>query len=316
MTYGDGPAGAAAVAALGPGARSVSGAELLSADLKQLFEGLDTVVHLASSSTEPLAATRRVLDAVADAGVDRLVLVTSALVYGALPSKPVPLTDEAPLRPNPGFEPAVALGEVERLASDWKDAHPSAALVVLRPAPVVADESGWLAPMLAAARAVPVADDVPPAQFLHLDDLVDAVTVAVTSGIEGTCNVAPEGWLAGAEVGALDGRPSVRLPGRIAERIARWRWRAGMSPTPPGLLPWTVHPWVVASDRLRAAGWVPSHSNAEAFVAGHPPAPWATVSPKRRQEISLAVSVAGIAAAAGGAFAAARRLRSTRARRG
>ncbi|MDQ3293795.1 MAG: hypothetical protein M3527_05015, partial [Actinomycetota bacterium] len=78
------------------------------------------------------------------------------------------------------------------------------------------------------------------------------------------------------------------------------------------LLPWTIDPWVVASDRLRGAGWAPTHSNAEAFVAAHPPAPWATVSPKRRQEISLGLSVVVIGAAALGAYAGIRRFVNAR----
>lgn len=287
----------------------VGAAELGSPELKRSLHGVDVVVHLASATDDPLPATRAVLDAAGDAR--HLVVVTSALVYGAWPTNPVPLTEDAPLRPNPGFEPAVALGEVERLAAVWRDDHPGASVCVLRPAPPVAeDDEGWLAPMLAAARGVPVGEDDPPGQYVHLDDLAAAVAVAVERRLDGAFNVAPEGWVPGEDLRALQGGPRVRLPGRIAERVARWRWRAGMSPTPPGLLPWTCHPWVVASDRLRAHGWDSTQTNEEAFVAAHRPPPWATVSPRRRQEIALGASVAGALGLAGGAVAVVRRLRA------
>jgi len=33
-------------------------------------------------------------------------------------------------------------------------------------------------------------------------------------------------------------------------------------------VPYLVHPWVVANDRLRAAGWRPNHTNEEAIIEG------------------------------------------------
>ncbi len=82
-----------------------------------------------------------------------------------------------------------------------------------------------------------------------------------------------------------------------------------MAPTPPALLPYTVFPWVVANDRLRADGWVPAASNEEAFVASHRAGPWATLSPRRRQELALAVSGVAIVGAAVGVVALVRRRR-------
>jgi hypothetical protein len=60
-------------------------------------------------------------------------------------------------------------------------------------------------------------------------------------------------------------------------------------------------PWVVANDKLKAAGWTPAYSNEEAFVAGHRPTPWSTLSPQRRQEVILGASVAAIGATVAGA---------------
>jgi len=316
VTHGDSVVGARLVTELGAlgAVTGVAADELVAGDLKRALEPIETVVHLASATTGPLEGTRRVLDAAGDAACAHLVVVTSALVYGAWPTNPVPLTEDAGLRPNPGFEPAVLLAEVERLVAEWHDAHPAAVVTILRPAPVVAEgEAGWLAPMLAAVRGVPVGDDDPPGQFVHLDDLASAVVRVVTDRLPGVFNVAPEGWIDGDALRALQGGPRLRLPGRVAERVASWRFRAGMSPTPPGLLPWTTAPWVVAADRLRATGWTAAHSNEEAFVAGHRASPWATVSPRRRQEIALGAS-AGVAALAVTAVTVAvrRRLRRPR----
>src|SRR5262249_40258918 len=70
-----------------------------------------------------------------------VVLVSSALVYGAWPDNRVPLAEDAPLRPNPGFFPAVERAEAERLVADWSADHPDVPVAILRPAVMVG--AGW-----------------------------------------------------------------------------------------------------------------------------------------------------------------------------
>jgi hypothetical protein len=64
----------------------------------------------------------------------------------------------------------------------------------------------------------------------------------------------------------------------------------------------------VANDRLRAEGWVPTHTNEEALVAVSD-ASWRDVSPRRRQELALGASAAVVVGAAVGAVALLRRHR-------
>jgi nucleoside-diphosphate-sugar epimerase len=165
---------------------------------------------------------------------------------------------------------------------------------------VAEDASGWLARGLRATSAVRAAGPAdPPAQFVHLDDLTTAIVLALEHRLDGPFNVSPDGWIAGDQLRALAGGPRVRVPERVARRLAWLRWRLDPASAPPGLVPYTMHPWVVANDRIKAAGWVPDLSNEEAYVAAHRPAPWATVSPQRRQELALAgasVLMAGIVA--------------------
>ena len=92
----------------------------------------------------------------------------------------------------------------------------------------------------------------------------------------------------------------MRLPERLVTRVAAWRWKFGLTPTPPGVVAYVANPWVVANDRLRAAGWSPEYSNEEAYVSSHQPSGWAALSGRRRQEIVLAGvgagALAGVAA--------------------
>jgi nucleoside-diphosphate-sugar epimerase len=286
-------------------------------DLKPTLEGADALVHLAvSTPAGPSAATgdvdvaRRVLDAAGATGVTHVVLVSSALVYGAWGNNPVPLTEDATLRPNPGFPFAAERAEVERLAAEWRDGHPGTTVTVLRPVRVAgADDLDWLVRALRPSPAVPDGTDEPPVQFVHVDDLATAVDLAWRARLDGAYNVAPDGSIPAHEVRSLTGAPpKVRMPGRVAQRLVGLGFRWGIGPTPAELLPYTLHPWVVANDRLTAAGWRAAHSNEEACVEAHDAGPIATLSPKRRQQLLLGGSAAAIAAAAAGAFLLARRL--------
>lgn len=281
--------------------------DLATADLKPILEGAAAVIHLASNfdpeqddltaARADLECTKRVLDAAGAVGVGHIVLLSSAMVYGAWPGNPVPLTEEAPLRPNPEFPFAVYKAEVERLALEWRQAHPSTTMSVLRPATTLADgEISWVARTLRAAAVMDVGETDPPVQFLHTDDLAQAVVLAATSTLAGTYNVSPDGWLDGEGQRELAGRvPRLRLNEQLARRVAGFGWRHRLAHTPPGIVPYTMHSWVIASDRIRAAGWVPTHSNEEAYVVGTPPRPWAAMNAKRRQQLALgAVLVVGL----------------------
>jgi len=267
-------------------------------DLKPLLEGVDVAVDLGTDAER----TRRLLDAAGGAGVGHVVLLSTAMVYGAWPDNPVPLTEDAPLRPNPGFALAADRVEAERLVADWLDAHPGSMVTILRPTVVLCEGTLDRLPAALRAAADMRAGDEAPAQFVHVDDVATAVQLAVGERLEGVFNVAPEGWIAGDQVRALAGpRPRVRLPERLARRLSERRW--------PGLLPYATDPWVVASDRLRGAGWQPRESNEEAFVAGHRPGPLADLSPKRRQELALGAMALGVGGLVVGVVALLRRRR-------
>ena len=296
---------------------SVTAVDLASADLKEVFAGATAVIHLAISSgfeevpsSGDVLATQRVLDAAGSVGASQVVVRSSALVYGAWANNPVPLTENAPIRPNPGLAWSAERAEIERLIGEFAEGHPSVATAVLRPVPCVADDRvDWLAASLRANALIGAGhDDDPPHQYLHIDDLAAAALTAWRSGADGVFNVAPDGWIPGETVRALaGGLPKLRLPAPLATRLTAWRWRWRLAPTPPGLVPYTMHPWVVANDRLRALGWEPAHTNEEAYVTGHASTPWDNISPRRRQELALAISAAVLGGIGVGGIAVYRR---------
>jgi len=138
-----------------------------------------------------------------------------------------------------------------------------------------------------------LAEDDPPSQFLHLDDLAAAIATAVERRLDGVFNVAPDGWVQGERVRALSGeRPRLPLPDRAAEWVSRLRWRFQRGPIPPGLRSYTLESWVVANGLLRSSGWAPTVTNEQAYVESTESKWWTMISPKRRQELILGGGVA------------------------
>ncbi len=254
--------------------------DIAGAELKPVFEGVDVLVHLATVvdpiPDEALMArvnvegTRRVLDAAAGVGVRKVIRVSSSSVYGAWPNNSVPLTEDAPLRPNPGFLPAVHAAEVERLLAEWRDEHPAVTVTTLRSAPVLGAGAERLPSRLLLGRPpLRVRGATPPVQAVHVDDLVAALVLAVSNDVPGVFNVAAHGWLSQDNVRALLPRSFMpAVPAELLERVLGRLWSTGLGDVPPTVVPYLVHPWVIANDRLEAAGWRPRHTNEEAILEG------------------------------------------------
>lgn len=287
--------------------------DLQSEDLKALFEGADALVTAWWQTPDPLItddnrgtgsldALTRVLEAAGATGIRTIVHLSSATVYGAWPDNPLPLTEDAPIRPNPGFLFAAEHAQAERLVADWQDDHPGSTVAVLRPAVVLGagERETWESRTV--GGGLPLRPrEAAPSQFLDPDDLAAAVALAVSNRLDGVFNVAPDGWIAGDAVRPLaGGMLSLALPERWVRRFRRWSWRTKLGAVPPEAVAYTLHPWVVANDRLEAEGWKPAHSNEEVLVAGRRGSWWRELSPKRRQEFALGgagVAIAGLGAA-------------------
>ena len=233
------------------------------------------MVHLGSGDPDARARRRenvtegvdRTLAEAIARDADHLVLVSSAMVYGAWPNNPVPLTEDAILRPDVEFVYARQLAAAEAMADRWRRQRPGRTVAVLRPVvSMAADGTSHLARSLAAGFGQRFGEDDPAAQFLHLDDLAAAVHLAVRKRLDGVFNVAPDGWIAGERVRALSGeRPRIKLPDRVAEVVAALRWRFQRGPIPPGLRSYTL-PSVGRRQRPAQAARLVGHGDQRAGV--------------------------------------------------
>jgi nucleoside-diphosphate-sugar epimerase len=288
------------------------------------LSGVDVVVHAdvdTSAATEArqrralnVRAAQTVLTAAAAERVGRVVLVTSAMVYGARPDNPVPLPEGAPLLADADDSVASDLLEIEELARRSRRVNPGTAVTVVRPAAVVGDAVDTLLTRhFEAPRLLVVRGFVPCWQFCHVCDLVSALELAAVGAVGGDFAVGCDGWLSQAEVEELSGMKSLELPARLTFGTAQRLHRLGVTPAPAAELRYVVYPWAVDCASLRAAGWRPSYTNAEALSmllaarAGHHAVAGRRIA--RKEAALTAAGAAGATAAVLGTAAIVRRAR-------
>ena len=292
--------------------------------LASRLNNVDTLVHLAVDTALDVdrreqgelnvRGTQTVLTAAAATGVRRVVVCTSAMVYGALPDNELPLAEDAPLRAVPDGGLLSDWLEIERLAAQAPRSHPGLQVTVVRPATVVGPGiDSLLTRHFEAPRLLVVRDSTPRWQFCHVDDLAAALELAALGTVTGAVTVGCDGWLDQTEVELLSGLRRIELPAAIAFGTAERLHRLGVIPAPASDLQYVVHPWVVPSTRLLEAGWRPTYDNPTALgllleqVRGH-----YTLASRRVGRRDATIGAAGAAVAVVGTAALVRAARRKR----
>jgi nucleoside-diphosphate-sugar epimerase len=266
-----------------PGVRFVR-ADLRDAVLARVLADVDVVVNLEFADdrtsedggqlAQRVQGTRRLLEAVREAGVPAVVHLSSALVYGASERNRVPLGEDEPLRGEPRFASVDHILAADEAVRVFAADHPACRVVVLRSVPAVAPGMDSAvtrhleSPLLPQVRTFD-----PPVQFVDVGDLADAVVAtAFDPRARGAYNVAADGWLTSSDVRHILARPALHLPQQAAVGAATVLHRLGVLAVPPEALRYLMHPWVVDTARLRALGWTPSASQRDVlhrFVSEH-----------------------------------------------
>lgn len=248
----------------------------LSGGYDALVEDLraDTVVY------SPPRASRRVMtpdledaaavfNACARGRVTRLVLISSALVYGASPHNQGLLGEARTPASGEKTKLARAWRELEALAASYIEAswNGVATLTVLRPAAVlVPGGDDYFSRLLSGRVAFTLPGHDPTLQLLSPADLARAVRCAVETDAPGVYNVAPRGAI--PLRAALRATGAKRVPlSRTLQRVARAALtRAGLA-HPSEQLDYVRYSWTVSDSKARRAlGYEPRASSAEALA--------------------------------------------------
>ncbi len=241
--------------------------------------GTDSIVHLALlynpihnaayAHEVDAIGTLQLLGAAAAARVGSIVALSSTALYGASPDNPSFLTEDRPLRPSPQSRFLADKLEVERQFEAFRVQQPHAAVTILRMAALLGPTVRNPATQLLGRPIVPVLlGHDPLMQFLHEDDAVRALEVAVIKRVGGVFNVAPPGALPLSSILRLLGRTALPLPGVVARAGMGALWSILGFGTPPSWLDYLRYVWVADGSRAaRELGFEYHHSSREAVLA-------------------------------------------------
>jgi UDP-glucose 4-epimerase len=210
-----------------------------------------------------------VMNACAAAGVRKLVVLSTAQVYGARPDNPSFLSESHALRPSEEAHALRDRAEVESLLALFAERHPEVTVVVLRPCWVVGPniESGVTAHFESPNPTTLLGFD-PLMQFLHEEDLLQAVGSALALDVQGPINLAGPGVLPLSTLLRVAGRSPRPLPHPILYRLSHLGWLGRTGDPPAAFYDFLRFPWTVDTARAEELlGFDPVYTTKEAFMS-------------------------------------------------
>jgi UDP-glucose 4-epimerase len=212
--------------------------------LKDVFRAGDiaAVVHLgvmhdprasaADHHSWNVAGFTKLLEYVSHFRVPKLVVLSSANVYGPQPSNPQFLTEEAPLLGGQNFSEIRDLVEVDMLAQSFFWKLPETETVILRPVHILGSVHNAPSNFLRHDPIFTVMGFDPMAQVVHQSDVVLAIDLALKQGVRGIFNIAgPEPVPLGQIIKIL-GRRKISVPYSLARIVLRRMWSLRLSTFP------------------------------------------------------------------------------------
>lgn len=212
--------------------------------IRDLFAShdFDAVVHLGTLHNPRaandlhfswnVAAFDQLLQAVAAARIPRLVVVSSADVYGPRSDNPHYLPESAPLLGAQRFQAIRDLVSLDLAAQNFAWRESQVETVVLRPCHVIGSVRNAAGKYFRMRRPPMLAGYDPLVQLLHERDLLHAIQLALGPLPRGVYNVAGPGALRLSELHARLGHRPRRLPATLIRPLAERLWGLGASAFP------------------------------------------------------------------------------------
>jgi UDP-glucose 4-epimerase len=208
-----------------------------------------------------LGGFQTLLEYVARYRIPKLVLLSSANVYGPRPENPHFLTEEMPLLGAQDFPQIRDLVEVDMLAQSFFWKMPAIETVILRPCHILGRVRNAPSNYLRMQYPVTLMGFDPIFQVIHERDVVSAVVLSLASGTRGIYNLGGSGEMRLSGILRLLGKTAVSVPGFLAKTVLGRLWPYGASNYPPAALDYLRFICMVDDKRARdQLGFMPAYS--------------------------------------------------------
>lgn len=200
--------------------------------------------------------------------VPKVVLLSSANVYGPRPDNPVFLNEEAPLLGAGPFSEIRDLVGLDQGAQSYLWRYPQTDAVILRPSHILGTVHNAPSNYLRLKVVPTLLGFDPMMQVVHQDDVVWALRAALAPGVRGIFNIGGPPPVPLSRILELLERSAVGVPHSVARAAVDrlFRWRVSSFPAPE--LDFIRYVCMVDDTRARAVlGYRPRHSLLETLRA-------------------------------------------------
>lgn len=217
------------------------------------FEG---IIHLGRISASELnrhtrynanvMGTRKLFDLAKKYGVKQTLVLSTYFVYGASPYNPSLLDEKTPLKASELTMDLVDSVELENLSNIYLYKYPELNITILRPCNIAGPGVRNTFSLLLSEKRAPVLWGFSPLmQFIHINDMCNAICVAYKKNIPGIYNVAPADYIAFQDAVKEAGCSTIQIPSvppAFTERIAKFlNWKT----FPPFLINYFKYPVII-----------------------------------------------------------------------
>ncbi|MFT3692454.1 MAG: NAD-dependent epimerase/dehydratase family protein [Kofleriaceae bacterium] len=216
--------------------------DLRSRKAKDVFRDADALLHLGvmhdpRARAQQLYAwnitgTTKLLEYCQTFKVPKVVLLSSANVYGPRPDNPQFLTEDAPLLAAQRFPRMRDLVEIDHLVSTFLWRARETETVILRPVHIVGPVHNAPSNYLRIDRPPVLLGFDPMVQLVHVSDVADAIVQALAPGRRGIYNITGPGEVPLSAILRELGRVPRAIPHPIAGLALRLAFAAGLSSFP------------------------------------------------------------------------------------
>jgi UDP-glucose 4-epimerase len=195
--------------------------------------------------------TRKLLDHCRTFGVQQVVIVSSSYVYGALAENPYFMDEDYPLSGSRNYPEIRDLVEVDTLSTAFMWRHPNVRTAVVRPVPVLGRYvRSAIATYLRTQRVIVMMGFNPMMQFIHEEDLTEAIALTVEGRLRGAYNVVGPGEIPLRVAIRETGGSAFPLPEFVARPLIERAFRLGLYPFPPGAIDYIKYPCTISGRRF------------------------------------------------------------------
>ncbi|CAM2006075.1 SDR family oxidoreductase [Acanthopleuribacter pedis] len=196
---------------------------------------IDGVIHVGRIGTHEsnltgrynsnVLGTQRLLNLCVKYEVRQVVVLSTFFVYGAHAQNPTLLDEEAPLKASGLTHDLIDTVELENLCNVYLWKHPELHITVLRPCHIAGPGvRNSMSRLLSSHLAPTLLGFSPMMQFIHVEDMAEALFLAWNKVKPGIFNVAPKDWVGYQDALLACGCtrvPLVSIPGLIPHQIAK-----------------------------------------------------------------------------------------------